>query len=282
MAVDIYDGHVKTFRIRLIHPNFRHDWEMKTSLLLALVLLCVPTFSTQGLKAYKTFKNILRPFTSDGYSQFPDSIVGLDYEECCRQHDYAYWKGGTSVEKADADEALGICVGNNAFGALGSMMELAVAYGGVAALPTTWRWGYGWVINRGYAPLSEELSEYAESIFDSRDKNAGLVSPGILQNKDKITGDYCLDMVLDYVASELEMESLEYYLIGDKLSSSAEGFTREISILTPECSNPIKVDFLLLRPSACTDQMGELLSRGRIRMNKRGVKCENIGFSSIL
>jgi hypothetical protein len=252
---------------------------MKISILLSLILISSPSFSKERIGAYQSFRNIIRPFTSDGCSQFPDSMIGMDYEECCLQHDYAYWRGGTSQERTDADAALGACVGSSAFSALGTMMELGVTFGGAAPLPTTWRWGYGWVINRGYAPLSAELVAYADDIFASRDKDAELISPGILQNKDKVTGDYCLDMALDYISKELEIEGLEFSILEDIRGTSAQGDTRTLKILTPECSNSINIDFLLLRRSACTDKMGELLSRGRIRMQRRRIKCESFDSS---
>jgi hypothetical protein len=39
----------------------------------------------------------LAPFTSDGCSVFPDGTALQQslWLQCCRAHDYAYWKGGT-------------------------------------------------------------------------------------------------------------------------------------------------------------------------------------------
>lgn len=38
-------------------------------------------------------------------------------------------------------------------------MSLGVRVGGVAGFPTTWRWGYGWVMNRGYLPTFSKLEQ---------------------------------------------------------------------------------------------------------------------------
>jgi len=111
------------------------------SLILLAFTLSPYCFASQSQSIKPYFENVLKPFSTDGCSQFPDSVVGMDYEECCLDHDYAYWKGGTFEQKQRADEQLGQCVGTKSFSALGSMMEMGVGIGGSASLPTNWRWG---------------------------------------------------------------------------------------------------------------------------------------------
>lgn len=68
----------------------------------------------------------------------------LEWRECCEDHDYAYYYGGTKNQKVAADEELGSCVadvvGNKFFG---KTMQIAVDIGGGPYLPTPYRWGYG-------------------------------------------------------------------------------------------------------------------------------------------
>jgi hypothetical protein len=79
------------------------------------------------------------PFTTDACSLWPDSTWG----HCCVAHDVVYWCGGSSDERAEADDALGACVSEE-FGGMGPLMKHGVRGGGVWWLPTPWRWGYGW------------------------------------------------------------------------------------------------------------------------------------------
>ena len=66
-----------------------------------LILLCAPDALAD-----------IAPFTSDGCSAFPDGTPSQKtlWLECCYEHDYAYWKGGTREERAEADQALRACV----------------------------------------------------------------------------------------------------------------------------------------------------------------------------
>ena len=99
----------------------------------------------------------LAPFTTDGCSLFPDRSLtsNADWCRCCLAHDRAYWRGGTEDERRAADEALRACV-LKATGdeKLADAMRAGVRVGGTPALPTPFRWGYGWQYDRGYAPLT--------------------------------------------------------------------------------------------------------------------------------
>ena len=80
------------------------------------------------------------PFTSDGCSLWFDG----DWVECCVQHDLAYWRGGTSKERQEADRALEQCVAKRPHTVMAPIMYAAVRAFGVWWLPTCFRWGYGW------------------------------------------------------------------------------------------------------------------------------------------
>jgi len=93
----------------------------------------------------------LAPFVSDGCSMFPDGTLGdgTRWQECCVIHDYAYYVGGPESSREAADRALQACVADNSNQALADLMYYGVRIGGTPALPTPWRWGYGWA----YDPL---------------------------------------------------------------------------------------------------------------------------------
>lgn len=86
------------------------------------------------------------PFTTDGCSMWPDD----GWVECCVQHDFAYWCGGSSDDRKRADAALRQCVAESCGAFLGWMMHSGVRAGGVAWMPFPWRWAYGWNCCRGY------------------------------------------------------------------------------------------------------------------------------------
>ncbi len=117
--------------------------------LLTLALLLGGCACTPGLK----------PFTTDGCSQFPDrwEALGKDWCLCCVAHDRAYWRGGTREERLKADQDLRACVRAASDNAdLASRMYTGVRLGGTAYLPTAFRWGYGWPFGRFYQPLQPD------------------------------------------------------------------------------------------------------------------------------
>jgi hypothetical protein len=81
-------------------------------------------------------------FVSDGCTAFPDG----DYKDCCVEHDKAYYFGGSKQERKVADRTLRDCVRSKGHRFLAPAMYIGVRIGGVAFLPTPFRWGFG--INR--------------------------------------------------------------------------------------------------------------------------------------
>lgn len=99
---------------------------------------------------------VLRPFTTDGCSLFPNGAAGVDWCACCEAHDIAYWRGGSEAERERADEVLRQCVFAKSGNAeLAQTMHAGVRAGGVPWLPTWYRWAYGWPQGRGYAALTD-------------------------------------------------------------------------------------------------------------------------------
>jgi len=139
---------------------------------LILVLL---TFLSNGAVADE-----LKPFTSDGCSAFPDGTLAQNelWLNCCRAHDYAYWKGGAYHERVEADLALKECVSAVGEEEIALLMLAGVRVGGSPYFPTSFRWGYGWPYPKFYGELTEserqQVRELTESMIDKaqNDENA--------------------------------------------------------------------------------------------------------------
>jgi hypothetical protein len=102
-----------------------------------LALLCASCSTQPELEA----------FSSDGCSMFLDEDWqrGDSWCDCCVQHDYAYWQGGTPEQRSDADLALMRCVEERTGQKeLAAAMYAGVRMGGPEIYPTWYRWGYGW------------------------------------------------------------------------------------------------------------------------------------------
>ncbi len=111
----------------------------------------------------------LAPFTTDACSWFPerDRAKGQDWTCCCVAHDIAYWRGGTWVERVEADQALRQCVRERTGDeALAALMHAGVRAGGTPHLPTSFRWAYGWGRSgRTYEPLDEDERAHADALL---------------------------------------------------------------------------------------------------------------------
>ncbi len=91
------------------------------------------------------------PFTTDGCSIWPDST----WVDCCVEHDFRYWCGGTWEERRRADRELRECVEQHA-PMWATPMYLGVRLGGAPWNPVPWRWGYGWGGIHCYADADAE------------------------------------------------------------------------------------------------------------------------------
>jgi hypothetical protein len=94
------------------------------------------------------------PFRFDGCSWWPDG----DYRDCCQQHDYAYWCGGSAQARAEADERLRACVAPQRGRAYARLMWLGVRAGGHPVVPLYFRWGFGHSYAGGYPALEPSAS----------------------------------------------------------------------------------------------------------------------------
>lgn len=133
-------SHTKQSGLRMDRPMYKA--------LLSLLLLCGGQLA---------LADSLKPFTSDGCSDFPDGTPSQQtlWLDCCIRHDLAYWKGGTQDERFAADQLLQQCVAQVGEPEIASLMLAGVRVGGSPYYPTSFRWGYGWSYLRGYQALTD-------------------------------------------------------------------------------------------------------------------------------
>ncbi len=105
-----------------------------------------------------TNADTLKPFVSDGCSAFPDGTFKQQtlWLDCCRQHDLAYWQGGSYQQRIEADQALKQCVAEVGEPEIALIMLAGVRVGGTPLLPTKFRWGYGWSYPKFYGDLTDQ------------------------------------------------------------------------------------------------------------------------------
>ncbi len=223
--------------------------------------------------ATNEMRNILKPFTSDGCSSFPNGIPFNDenlWLDCCIKHDVHYWRGGTFKERKKADLGLQECITEKAGNALGEAMYLGVRAGGDTNLPFSWRWGYGWSIDRGYAELNSDEQAQADKLIKQIPKNLldmPIVSNSIVPQRSSLTGDYCLDAAVVLIESKLG-HAFRIINQSSQTQEKPSGYWKTLNIETDNCPSPFNFTFLLLRKNACKVQIDELTARDRIRLLK--------------
>lgn len=122
--------------------------------LLSLFVYFLVVFSS--VQAF-ALDNEINEFTSDGCSMSPDGFMDRpnDFISCCVKHDIAYWHGGTSLERQQADEDLKQCLISRDYPRIAIVYFWGVRFGGSNKFKTSYRWGYGWVKNRPYGALNK-------------------------------------------------------------------------------------------------------------------------------
>ena len=92
-----------------------------------------------------------RPFITDGCTFIIDGFTtDTSWQECCVEHDIAYWCGGTSEMRSIADKELRACVAKKSSGFMGVIQWMGTRAGGHPLVPAHWRWGYGRDYPAGY------------------------------------------------------------------------------------------------------------------------------------
>lgn len=100
----------------------------------------------------------IKSFTSDGCSAFPDGTFEQEqlWLNCCIEHDYIYWQGGSYQERLIADKQLYQCVVKVGEPHIATLMFMGVRVAGTPYFPTSFRWGFGWPYTRWYKLLTAD------------------------------------------------------------------------------------------------------------------------------
>ena len=132
---------------------------MRKLVYIGLILLCMTRSNADELA----------PFTTDGCSLFPNGnpLHKSLWLQCCIQHDMAYWQGGTREQRLAADLALEQCVTKVGEPKIATTMLAGVRAGGTPYLPSSFKWGYGWSITRGYQALTTEEQQQVANRLES-------------------------------------------------------------------------------------------------------------------
>lgn len=125
--------------------------------------------------SYSVGAGQLKPFSSDGCSRFPDGTWQQQdvWRDCCVAHDLAYWRGGTSHQRNQADQALQTCLAHQGYPTIGWLMLLGVTVGGLPYWPSDFRWGYGWPYLRGFQALTPQELEQVDTMLQQNDRLLG-------------------------------------------------------------------------------------------------------------
>ncbi|MGZ3773374.1 MAG: hypothetical protein ACXVCY_02745 [Pseudobdellovibrionaceae bacterium] len=190
----------------------------RTLLILIILLILMPKYFVHA----QSNSNRLQDFTTDGCSVIADGFVTKSWEACCVQHDFEYWVGGSEADKDKADRMLEKCIGINTFPILGEIFYAGVHVGGSPFLPTTWRWGYGYVKPRGFAPRSEADQQKVDALKMKFQQN---FLPDGDVDKLPIGEWFCLDPK-ETMAMTLEVDD-ESKIKGLFVNKNAQGLTQE-------------------------------------------------------
>lgn len=129
-------------------------------------------------------------FIFDGCSVVPEGYPWDPNQEylwceCCIDHDIAYWRGGTWVDRRLADAQLGQCVQEKTgIPELGAAFFLGTEIGGSPYWKQPYRWGYAWSDGRNYQINTDE-----ENI---------LLDEALSRWEDKMDGLSCEDRIEDF------------------------------------------------------------------------------------
>jgi hypothetical protein len=149
---------------------------MRNSYRVALPLLLV-SFSSIGAPS------ALKPFLSNGCTGFPDGTKEnpMQWRHCCVLHDLAFWAGGCSQFREQADLELKRCVADTGSKFTAFLMYLGVRIGAHSPIKIKGeQWGNGWMDGRSsdQALTHADLSRVSEILL------SGL--PSDLQSEDAL------------------------------------------------------------------------------------------------
>ncbi len=197
---------------------------MKTvllTLLLSQVTLATTVYDLSVFKKSVRPENVLTPFESDACSvidEGPKENPKL-LEECCVEHDFKYWVGGSEEDRKVADQELYQCAKTKTNAVWARMIYLGVRFGGSPHSSETYRWGYGWTQLRGYKPFTdhekkqiEELSSQVKNKMDHIQLNPKQT----LEPVEFVSKNFCEEHVLSYFAENTNYGKVSFFEKADE------------------------------------------------------------------
>ncbi|MBX9768427.1 MAG: phospholipase [Bdellovibrionales bacterium] len=159
--------------------------------------------NTLQVRPLSTLKNTLQPFSTDRCSYAIDGT----WTDCCLQHDYGYWQGGSEADRLKVDDAFYSCMEKASDAVIAGGYYHAVRWFG-GAQNASFRWGYGWKYPRALRPLNEEeLNLVKRTPFNLEEARKMVPSkaPAPLPFP-SATGNLCLDEVVFMFIQGLHFE----------------------------------------------------------------------------
>ncbi|MBY0415629.1 MAG: hypothetical protein K2Q18_15755 [Bdellovibrionales bacterium] len=157
--------------------------KLSSSILITFLSSCALLNPNPNRKDELAKALILRPFTTDYCSEWPDGRINdpKRWADCCFTHDISYWMGGTEEERKSSDRELKSCVRNNSDSLNGFLMYMGVRIGGDPG-EASYSWGYGWTKDREYTRLAKEERQKAKELLLSSEYNQHEKEKALINN----------------------------------------------------------------------------------------------------
>lgn len=220
-------------------------------------------------------QNKLQPFTTDGCSKFSNGIAYPKEDKwglCCVQHDISYWKGGTSDDRFQADQRLQNCIIEVGEPNIARLVYWGVRASGTEGSSTNRQWGYGWVLNRGYAPFSVQEKTQVETLekqIPTELSKVPISDPSKApKDKETLTGNYCIDSSIMFIQKNLSRQ-MTPLMAHEQQKDVPGGIEYTVSIMTKECHKPYAFTYVLTQKDSCTRKLTE--QRYRLEVNLKDI-----------
>lgn len=187
------------------------------------ILLLLPLLQVHAREVYdlsllkkSAVPNILMPFESDACSviaEGPDKDP-TKWQDCCVEHDFKYWIGGTEKDRLAADKEFLGCLKSKTSPVWARLVYMGVRVGGTPHASTTYRWGFGWTQLRGYQPFTEsELIQIKEKslLVQNKSDHVNLSPKNHLQDPQFLSKNFCEERVLKYFAENTNYSKVLFY-----------------------------------------------------------------------
>ncbi len=184
--------------------------------LFSQIVLAQKVYDLSVFKKSVRPENVLTPFESDACSvikEGPKENPKL-LQECCVEHDFSYWIGGSEEERKKADLGLLECAKTKTNAVWARMIYLGVRMGGSPHSSKTYRWGYGWTQLRGYKPFTDHEKRQIDeqvSLVKNKMDHIQLNPKQTLEPVEFVSQNFCEEHVLSYFAENTNYEKVSFF-----------------------------------------------------------------------